>query len=150
MLELRGVLIVGFPIRFGGAWGIVVFDDQAFGRYDVGAVIPEAGAYFYGADDVADGGVGIAGSFDDAVEGGADSLAPASPEAYGVGVAVEAREAGEFVVVDDGGAGRPVEEGFVDGLAFGVVADGAFARVAFGGWGCIAGAVGVRPGCCVH
>jgi hypothetical protein len=128
----------------------MVFDDQAFGRYDVGAVIPEAGAYFYGADDVAGGGVGIAGSFDEAVEGGADGLAPASPEANGVDVSVEAREAGEFVVVDDARAGRPVEEGFVDGFAFRVVADGAFAGVAFGGWGCIAGAVGVRPGCCVH
>ena len=141
---------MGFPIRIEGALDIVVFDDQAFGGYDVGAVIAEAGVNFDGTDDVADTGVGIAGSFDDAVEGGADGLAAASPEADGVDVAVEAGEAGEFVVVDDAGAGRPVEEGFVDGLTFGVVADGAFAGVAFGGWGCIAGAQGVRPGCCVH
>jgi len=128
----------------------VVFDDQASGGYDVDAVIAEAGANFDGADDVTGVGIGIAGFFDDAVEGGADGLAPASPEADGVHVAIEAREAGEFVAVDDARAGCPVEEGFVDGLAIGVVADGAFAGVAFGGWGCIAGAVGIRPGCCVH
>lgn len=123
---------------------------RRLGGYDVDAVIAEAGANFDGANDVAGGGVGIAGSFDDAVEGGADGLAPASPEADGVDVAIEARETGEFVVVDDGRAVRPVEEGFVNGLAVGVVADGAFAGVAIGGWGCIAGAVGVRPGSCVH
>jgi hypothetical protein len=86
----------------------VVFDDQASGGYDVGAVIAEAGAYFYGADDVTGVGIGIAGFFDDAVEGGADGLAAASPEADGVDVSVEAGEAGEFVVVYDAGAGRPV------------------------------------------
>ena len=141
---------MGFPIRLGGGWDIVVFDDQAFGGYDVGAVIAEAGANFYGADDVADAGAGIASSFDDAGEGGADGLAPAPPEADGVHMAVEAREAGEFVVVDDARAGRPVEEGFVNGVALGVVADGAFAGVAIGGWGCVAGAMGVRPGSWVH
>ena len=128
----------------------MVFDDQAFGGYDVGAVIAEAGANFYGADDVADAGAGIDSSFNDAVEGGADGLAPAPPKADGVHMAVEAREAGEFVVVDDARAGRPVEEGFVNGVALGVVADGAFAGVAIGGWGCVAGAMGVRPGSWVH
>jgi len=141
---------VGFPIRFGLTFSSSVFVDYSSGGLSVDAVLAEATGHFDGAEYRVAAGFGCVDLFDDAVEGGADGVAAALPEANGVDVAVEAREAGEFVVVDDARAGRPVEESFVDGLAVGVVADGAFAGVAFGGWGCVAGAVGVRPGSCVH
>jgi len=124
--------------------------DYSSGGLSVDAVLAEATGHFDSAEYRVAAGVGCVDLFDDAVEGGADGVAAALPEANGVGVAIKGRDAGEFVIADDGWDIRPVEEGFVDGLAIGVVADGAFAGVAFGGRGCIAGAVGIRPGCCVH
>ena len=141
---------MGFPIRSWLAFGSAVFVDYSSGRLSVDAVVAEAAGDFDGAEYSVTAGVGCVDFFDDAIKSGEDFAAALVPEADGVDVAVEAREAGELVVVDDTRAGRPVEEGLVDGLAIGVVADGAFAGVAFGGWGCIAGTRGVRPGCCVH
>ena len=114
-----------------------MLNDHLFGGLDVGAVVGEAAGDLYGADYGVGVGLGLSGFFDDAVEGEADFGAAAEPEAGGVGMAIEGGEAGDIVVFDDLIVTGPVEEGFVDGFAFGVVADGAFAGVAvFGGWGC--------------
>jgi hypothetical protein len=129
--------LIGFPIRiwFGG-YG-VMFDDYSLVRFYVAVVLIEAAGHFYGAEYGVAAGIAVAGSFDEAIEGAADFDAAQAPEAAGVGMAVESGEAWKIVVPDDAFAPRPVEEGFVDGFAFGVVADGAFAGVAvFGGCRC--------------
>jgi hypothetical protein len=149
-LELRGVLIVGFAIRCWLAFGSAIFVDYSSRRLSVDSVLAEAARHFDGAEYGVAAELGCVSFFDDAIEGRADCVAAALPEADGVGVAIEGGDAGEFVIADDAWDICPVEEGFVDGFAVGVVADGAFAGVAIGGWGCIAGAVGVRPESCVH
>ena len=108
-----------------------MLDDRSFGGLDVGTVLIEAAGDFDGAENGVGVGLGFAGFFDDAIEGEADVAAALVPEAAGVGVTVEGGEAGEIVVFDDLVVPGPVEEGFVDGFAIGVRADGAFAGMGF-------------------
>jgi hypothetical protein len=47
-----------------------------------------------------------------------------------VGVAIDGREVGEVVIGGNFGGALPMEESFLDGVAFGVAADSAFTFMA--------------------
>lgn len=106
-------------------------DNHAFGRLGPAAVFVEASE---GADcpDDAIGGWGDGfGVFDDVFKGVAGAGGAALEEIEGVGVTVNHHPVPEVEVDGDFHGAPPVQEGVLDGVAFGVLADGAMGFVAF-------------------
>lgn len=109
-------------------------DDDAVSsrRVNPFTVVFQAGASTDGADDAVGGDGGRHGALDNVFKRVAHVAAALLIEAHGVGMAVNASEAGEIVVIIQSKSITPVNEGFLDGFAFGVRADGAEALVTFG------------------
>lgn len=112
----------------------------AAGDNDVGcgldpfARIGEAGICAYGPDEA--GGsddFNVVGAFDDVFEGETNVPAALSEEASGMGMAVERAPIREIKLLGYKFRTDPVEKGFLDSVALGVFADGAFAAVTFEG-----------------
>lgn len=100
----------------------------------LGRLFPSAGLTepTVGADGVyyrLAGDRGAGGLLDYVFQGVADVAAALIVEAYGEGMMVEAGARGQAVVFHDVVGVEPVDEGFLDGLAFRVFADHAFAGV---------------------
>ncbi len=93
-------------------------------RVDPFAGVVEAGVSLDGVDDRVGGRRDALGRLDDVFEGEPEIVRAAGKEAVGVGVAVEAGAAGELELLLDEREGAPLEEGFVDGVAVGMAADG--------------------------
>jgi hypothetical protein len=104
-------------------------EDEFFGRVDPAAFGGEVSVGAYGAD------YGIAGDrredgfLDQVFEGVAQIVSAQVIQAGGVGVTVEVCSRVQFVVLDDAIGVDPVDELFLDGFAFWVFADHAFAGV---------------------
>jgi len=107
-----------------------VGDHDVFARLGPASVVVDATQGADGADDAVGRRLDVIGLFDDVTEGVFGSGLAAFEEAEGLGVAVEHEPIGKFELVDDGGGAPPVEEGLLDGVALGVVADGAVCLVA--------------------
>ena len=107
-------------------------------------IVLDAGDGFGPADGVAEAGVGANGfnvrrgsefdvvaAFEDVLDGEEIVAAALLIKAGGVSVAIENATIAEIEFVDDVDGVVPVEEFFLDGFAFGMMTDGAFAAVAF-------------------
>ena len=107
-------------------------------------IVLDAGDGFGPADGVAEAGVGANGfyirrgsefdvvaGFEDVFDGEEVISATLLIEASGVSMAIENATVAEIEFVDDVDRVVPVEEFFLDGFAFGMMADGTFAAVAF-------------------
>ena len=92
-------------------------------------VIVEEAVSANGADNAVRAGGGVISVLDDVFKGEAETAAAAGEEASGVGGAINGAGALDMELEPDAIHGAPLEEGFLDGFAFGVVADGAAALV---------------------
>lgn len=111
--------------------GVEVGDYEAAGRLGPFAVFVYAGIGSDGANDLAGGGWDGAGFFQDGLEGAARIVGSYFEEAEGVRVAVNHGAVAEFEFFSEVAGAGPVEEGLLDGVALGVIADGAFDLVIF-------------------
>ena len=100
-------------------------DDEAFDGLVPVAVFVEAGVSLDRADDAIRGGGDGFGLFHDEFERATGACGTFAEQIEGVSVAVEDAAIVELEVVGNGGRPLPVEEGLVDGVAVGVIADGA-------------------------
>src|SRR5690348_2129985 len=107
-------------------------------------IVRDTGGGLGPADGVAEAGVGADGfyvrcgsefdvfaAFEDVLDGEEIIAAAHVVEAGGVGVAVDDADVIEMEVLDDGAKIAPVSESFLDLFAIRMIADGAFAAVAF-------------------
>jgi hypothetical protein len=115
-------------------------DEHFFAGLVPVAVLVEAGEGADGSDDGVSGGDDALGLFDEEAEGVAGVFDALAEEAEGVSMAVKDAAVAEIEFEGDGGWAVPVKDGFVNGVAFGVVADGAVGYVA------MKSAVGVQVG----
>ncbi|HEV2205794.1 MAG TPA: hypothetical protein VGR36_04610 [Candidatus Acidoferrales bacterium] len=115
-------------------------DYHFFARFVPAAVLVEAGEGADGSDDRVGGGEDALGLFDEIAEGVAGLFGSELGEAEGAGVPPDNAAVAEVEFVGDDGWTVPVEDTFLDGFAFGVVADGAVGDVS------VKGAVGVPVG----
>jgi hypothetical protein len=106
-----------------------MFDDVFLRRLDPAAVFGETAVGADGADDAAGRGLHLTSALDDEFKRAADMASAAVEETGGVRMAVESGVVRDAVFLDDLGGAAPVEEGFFDGGAVGVFADGAASRV---------------------
>ena len=113
--------------RRGGSGGGSVND--AAGGLDPFTGSGDRGAGFDGGDDSVGGNLAFIGAFDDVFEGEAQVAAAFGEQAGGVGVIVDSGAVGEHEAQVDGGRALPVKEHSLDGFAFRMTADGAFALV---------------------
>ena len=105
----------------GFAWGFVPL-----------AVVVDVAVNAGGADDGFGGDADGAAVFEDGLEGVAEIAAAKIIEAESAGMAVEGFGVVKIVFADDGGGADPVDEIVFDEIAVGMMADEAFAGVAFG------------------
>lgn len=124
----------------------VVVDGDAAGRLVPLARIREADVGANGGDDSGSGGHDLLGRFDDVFEGWEQIAGANLGEPRGMGMAIEHRVAGAEIVATHNCVGTvPADEGIINRFAFGMIANGAFAAVAFGiGRG--SGTEGFAPG----
>ena len=101
------------------------------GDFGPAAVAVDAAVGAHGAQDRVAGECHVVDGFDEGVEGGVQTFAALGEQAGGAGVAVDGAVVVEFVVLRELPGGAPVDEFFLDGFAFGMVADDAAAAVAF-------------------
>jgi hypothetical protein len=99
------------------------------GRVDPLAVIGDAAIGLDGVDDVVGRGPAGIGVFDDGAKRVTELVRAAGEEAGRVGVAIDGVD-GQLEVVGDVAREMPVEEGFVDGFALGMIANKALTRMA--------------------
>lgn len=129
-----GVLVVGAPGDYGLA-----------GRVLPLAVVVDVAVDAGGADYRRGGDADAMDVFEDGFESDAEIAAAESVEAEGASVAVESLVIVKTVFVNDGERADPVDEIVVDGIAIGMMADGALAGVALG----IGRGIGMdADGCC--
>jgi hypothetical protein len=89
------------------------------------ALIIETAVVADGAKNVIAGGGNLISLFNDVLKGEAETAATAGEQTCGMGMTIEGIGVGDFMVPVDPRNGAPLEEGFLDGLAFRVLADGA-------------------------
>ena len=124
-----------------------MLDDHVAGRFDPAALLVKNARGADGTDYGVGGGPGVAGFFDDAIEGVLELAAAAGEEAGGDSVAVEGDIRGYVSIFEEDPAERnPVDVGLIDVFAVGAIADLAFAGVACGFWNVIGGIFGGRLG----
>lgn len=109
---------------------VLVGDEDLFARLVPAAVLVDAAEGADGADDAVGGGSAGFGLLDDVTEGVLCSGGAAFEEADGVRVSVDDEAIAELKVISEVGSTPPMKEGFVDGVTFRVVADGAMGFVA--------------------
>jgi hypothetical protein len=119
---------------------VAVGDYYFFAGLVPAALVVDAGKGADGADDRVGGGDDPLSLFDEETEGVAGLLGSELGESEGPGVSPDDAAVAEAEFVGDGGWAVPVEDAFLDGVAVGVVADGAVGDVA------VEGAVGVSVG----
>jgi hypothetical protein len=124
-----GALRQGWRPRQRGRGG---GDDDARGRVNPFSGVVDAGVGADGADDGVSGDLDLVDALEQAFEDEAEVPAAAGEEPDGVGMTVNGRAIGEVVVEGDIGGAVPMDEVFLDGVAVGVAADAADARVAGG------------------
>jgi len=107
-------------------------DYDFFGRINPLAVIIDAAVGAGGVEDVAGGGPQVVGVFEDRFDDAAEILAAEFVESGGAGVAVDGLAIPEVVGAADVIGADPVDVIAFEGGAIGMVADEAFAGVAFG------------------
>lgn len=112
--------------------------NDAAGGLDPFAGRGEGGVGFDGGDDSVRGNIAFIGAFDDSFESATHVAAAFGEESKGVGVIVNSALVAEHEAAVDGHGAVPVDEHFLDGFAFRMVADEAFALVMgeMGGGGC--------------
>ncbi|MGC1581138.1 MAG: hypothetical protein WA766_06625 [Candidatus Acidiferrales bacterium] len=111
-------------------WEDAPREDELLGRVlDPAAFGGEARVGADGADHAVAGDRGVDGVLDQVFEGVAHVIAAQVEEARGVGVTVEGCHRAQVVVLDNAVGMDPVDELLVDGFAFWVFADHAFACV---------------------
>ena len=119
----------GRRVRQGGrAWR----DDDARGRLRPFAPVADAGVGADGAHDGVGGKLDPVDALKKIFEDEAEIPGAEGEEPGGVGMTVHGRAAGEVVVAGDIERVVPMDEGFLDGVAVGMVADAAQARVTGG------------------
>jgi hypothetical protein len=121
-------------------WSAGVFGDVDVGNkgvlwwLDPAAVLGDLRIDAKGAKDCHAAGRGFVDVFDNAFAD-ATKIGAAAFEEIGSGsVAVDGGARRELIIEGDGGFGAPIDEVGLDGIAVGMVTDGAFAGVAFEGW----------------
>jgi hypothetical protein len=107
-------------------------DEDARGRVNPFSLVVDAGVGANGPDDGVRGDFDFVNALEQAFQDEAKIPAAAGEEPGGVGVTVDGRAAGEVVVDGNVGGAVPMDEGFLDGLAVGVMADAALELVAAG------------------
>src|SRR5208282_3067550 len=108
-----------------------VCNDEAPGRVDPFAAVVDAGAGVDGAQDDIGIGLGLIGMFDEEFGGEAQILAATFVKPASARVAIDGAVTREFVVLLDEVGVAPVDEVLFDVGALAVIADSAFAGVAF-------------------
>jgi hypothetical protein len=126
--------------RGGGGVFVAVGDYHLFARLAPVALAVDAGKGADGANDGVGGGDDALGLFDEVAEGVAALLGSELEESEGPGVPPDDAAVGESEFIGDRRWALPVKNALVDGVAFGVVADGAVGDVP------VKGAVGVAVG----
>jgi hypothetical protein len=112
------------------AFGAAAAVDRRIGRsVEQVAAVVEPGVGADRADDGARIGRDQVGLFDEWLQREPDHLPAALEESEGAGVAIDGRGAREVVIFRDVFRAVPAEKFFFDGLAIGMLADGAFAFV---------------------
>lgn len=106
-----------------------VGDVHASGRLDPNAVVGDAAVGLDGADDRVGGELDFIGAFEDVFEHEAKVAFAQGDKAQGVGVTVDARTVGDFVILGDLLGHVPAEEFILDFGAVGVAANAAIALV---------------------
>ncbi len=132
---LQGVSGLELSRSFDGDGGILRRCDMSDGdlprRLDPFSGVRDAGI---SADGLNDAGrsdhLDFIGSLNEVCEGEAKVVVAAGKKPGGVRMAVEGTKVGEFVIRGDFGGTVPVQESFLDGVAFGVATDSAFPFVA--------------------
>jgi hypothetical protein len=119
-----GVGRVGGPEVF-----VAVGDYYFFAGLVPAALVVDAGKGADGADDGVGGGNDALGLFDEEAEGVAGLLGSELGKAKGSGVSPDHAAVTEAEFVGNGRWAVPVEDAFLDGVAVGVVADGAVGDV---------------------
>ena len=118
--------------------GIFVGHEEAFAGLGPAAVFAEAGVSADGADE----GIGSRGDgfslLHDEFKGAARPGGSLLVEAEGAGVAVNHAAVSDLEVIGDHGRPLPVEEALLDGVAVGVLADGAVGFVVAEAYPCLA------------
>ena len=104
-------------------------DDDVRGRLDPFAGGIDFGVGADGLDDALGPGLDASSVLDDEFEGGAKIAAAAFKETAGAGVAVDGGAAGYLELKADVSGAVPIEEGFFDVVALGVLADDTAALV---------------------
>jgi len=141
ILERRSVTCRGLGrFRIGGRDRVrIVFaydggEDDALDRVGPASIALDATAEGAGGgDDSGGSGRGVRGVVEDALEDEAEIAAANGVESESVSVAVNRKPGDRFVLIEeftDGLRAVPMDEKFLDGLALGMMADGAFAAVA--------------------
>ena len=125
-----GVKLVGGDFC---AFGVEVGDDQAAGRFGPFAVFVDATEGADGANDLIARGFDDVGLFEEEAQGESGVVGAPFEEAEGMSVAVNHGAVGEFEFAGQFTGASPVEEGLLDGVAVGVVANGTFDLVIFEG-----------------
>lgn len=116
--------------REGGLW-FAGGSDDALDRLDPFAAVVDASAGVDGAENDIGIGLGLIGMFDEEFGGEAQVLAAAFVETQGTRVAVDGVVIREIVLRLNQVGVAPIDEGLFHVCAVGVMADGAFAGVAF-------------------
>jgi hypothetical protein len=140
LAAVRRRVVFTFVARAAGGVLVAMNDEHFFAGFVPVAALVEAGEGADGSDDGVSGGDDALGLFDEEAEGVAGVFKPLTEEAEGVSMAVENAAVAEVEFEGDGGRAVPVKDGFVNGVAFGVVADGAMGYVS------LESAVGVEVG----
>jgi hypothetical protein len=104
-------------------------DEDARGRVNPFSLVVDAGVGADGADDGVCGDLDLVDALEKAFEDEPEIPAAAGEEPGDVGMAVNGGAVGEVVVDGNIGGAVPMDEGFLDGLAVGVMADAALALV---------------------
>jgi hypothetical protein len=107
-------------------------DYDFLGRIEPLAAVIDAAVGAGGVEDVAGGGAEVVGVFEDGLDYAAEILAAELVEAGGAGVTVDGLAIPEVVGAANVIGAYPVDEIAFEGGAIGMVADEAFAGVAFG------------------
>lgn len=110
----------------------IVVDGDAAGWLVPLARVREAHIGANGGDNSGSGGRGLLGGFDDVFEGREQVAGAKLGEARGMGMAIERGIAEVEVIAFHDFAGTvPADEGSINGLALGMIANSAFTAVAF-------------------
>jgi len=105
-------------------------EDDARGRVDPSARVIDARLGANGSQDAIARDLGRVGTRDDVIKRGTDVLAAKLDQSGGAGMAVNRAVVLDSVFLGEPADAAPVDEFLLDGFAFGVVADRAFAFVA--------------------